>query len=129
MPTRTDCLDLIDLARKSSDDPESAYVLRARLNRSILSVGQWLADELGLPGPTLPEDLWSLTATDQAAASLLTTCTTVLGRMRSLCQPSEALDERWRRGWESVTRDLDQLRGEVALFSPVVEKPKGRQQR
>lgn len=122
MPTRTDCLDLIDLVCEASGDPASAYVLRARLNRSILFVGRWVAAELGVPGPSLPGDLLSLKVTDQEAASLLQTCTTVLGQMRQLCQPSESLDERWRQGWESVSTDLDRLRKEVALFSPAVPR-------
>lgn len=117
MPTRSDCLDLIDLAREASIDPSSAYVLRARLNRSILFVGRWVADEIGVPGPSLPEDVVLLQVTNQKAALLLQTCTSVLGQMRLLCQPSEALDERWRTGWEAVSTALDRLRDQVSQYS------------
>lgn len=113
MPTRTDCLELIGQTRSASSDPDSAYILRARLKRSILAVGQYVASVLNLPMPTLPEDVLDLEASDPAAAALLRRCTTVLGQARTLCQPSESLDDRWRTGWKTLELELIRLESDI----------------
>ena len=109
MPTLNDCLHMIGTARASAEEPESAYVLRTRLKRSLVSATQLAARRAGVDEPLMPEDIDRMHLDHPAAAGVLRVCATLLARTRSLCQPSEALDARWRSGWAEVRQDLDRL--------------------
>lgn len=109
MPTLHDCLGLIASAKASAREPESAYVLRTRLKRSLLGAGQLAAAYAGVAGPLMPEDVERMRVDDPASSEILRICASLLGKTRSLCQPSEALDSRWRSGWAAVCEDLDLL--------------------
>ncbi len=113
MPTLHDCLDLIEAAKASAIDTESAYVLRTRLKRSLLGVGQLAAEYAGVSGPIMPEDIRKISCNEPTSAKILEICLSILGKTRSLCQPSEALDSRWRSGWESVCNELNILEREL----------------
>lgn len=116
MPTLRDCLRLLDEVRAAARDPESAYVVRTRLKRSLLAIAQLVAAQAGTTLPSMPDDIQGLRIDNPKGAELLRLCESVLVRTRSLCQPSEALDSRWRVGWLSVNEDLQRL--EVALRMP-----------
>lgn len=109
MPTLDDCLALISCARASAKEPESAYALRTRLKRTLLSAGQLVAEYAGVAGPLMPEDVQQVHIENQELSEILTICASLLGTSRALCQPSEALDSRWRSGWIAVCQDLDLL--------------------
>lgn len=109
MPQLHECLRLIALARESSREPESAYVLRARLKRSIVGAAQLAAARAGGSGPSMPSDIIEMRSHDSASAEILRLCDTLLANTRGLCQPSEALDARWRLGWSVIQGDLDRL--------------------
>lgn len=115
MPTLNDCLRLIRLTKESSTDPDSAYASRTRLKRSVVSVGQLAAARVGIPGPVMPEDVKELHVKDPVCAEILHICISLMSKAQTLCQPSEALDSRWRSGWNAVCSDLDVL--ERALIS------------
>lgn len=114
MPNKKDCMELIAQTLSSASDPESAYVVRARLHRSLLMVGRWIADDFGCPLPVLSDDLLCLAIKDAEASKIMHLCNNVLAQSRSLCQPSESLEHRWRNGWSQVVKDLASL--EVALI-------------
>ena len=63
----------------------------------------------------MPEDINRLSATSKESAEILRLCVSLLVKTRSLCQPSEALDSRWKSGWEAMRGDLESL--ERALTS------------
>ena len=109
MPMLHDCLRLIASSKASAKDPESAYASRARLKRSVLSVGQLAAARAGVPGPMMPEDIARMRLQDPVSTEILKICVSLLSKVRSLCQPSEALDSRWRSGWSAVCEDLELL--------------------
>lgn len=109
MPTTKDCIGLVSLARLSAGDEASAYVLRARVKRSAMVIGSCLAERFGIPSPVLPSDLADLHVRDPLAESVLNSCNEMLVRTRSLCQPSESLDDRWRLGWSEMVRHLHEL--------------------
>ena len=109
MPMLHDCLRLIASSKASAKDPESAYASRARLKRSVLSVGQLAAARAGVPGPMMPEDIVRMRLQDPVSTEILKICVSLLSKARSLCQPSEALDSRWRSGWSAVCDDLELL--------------------
>lgn len=117
MPTPRDCLDLVADARASAVDPESAYVLRTRLKRSVMGVAQLAAARAGVPGPLMPDDIHRLTVDDPASAELVRLSASLLVKTRSLCQPSEALDSRWRSGWSTVRQDLERLEQALEAMS------------
>lgn len=120
MPTLHDCLDLIASAKASARDPESAYVLRTRLKRSLLGAGQLAAEYAGVIGPLMPEDIERIKVDCPASSEILRVCASLFGKTRTLCQPSEALDSRWRSGWTAVRQDLDLL--EQSLLSLKTER-------
>lgn len=109
MPTLQNCLRLIAEAKASARAPESAYVLRARLKRSLLGASQLAAVYAGVTEPSMPEDIERLSPQEPAAAEILRICVSLLAGTRSLCQPSEALDSRWRSGWADMCQNLDLL--------------------
>ena len=109
MPMLHDCLRLIASSKASAKDPESAYASRARLKRSVLSVGQLAAARAGVPSPMMPEDIARMRLQDPVSTEILKICVSLLSKARSLCQPSEALDSRWRSGWSAVCEDLELL--------------------
>jgi hypothetical protein len=109
MPTLRNCLRLIGSAKASAREPESAYVLRTRLKRSLLGASQLAATCAGVAGPLMPEDIDRMSLRDPASSEVLRVCVSLLSKTRSLCQPSEALDARWRSGWAAVHQDLDLL--------------------
>ena len=109
MPTLHNCLLLVKAARDSAREPESAYVLRARLKRSILGASQLAASCAGITGPMMPEDIERMSTDDAASAEVLRLSVSLLAKARTLCQPSEALDSRWRSGWSATRQDLDLL--------------------
>ena len=109
MPTLRDCVHLIAAAKSSAADPESAYALRARLKRSLLAAGQLVAARLGVRAPLMPDDVARVPSGDASAAEALRICVSLLAKARLLCQPSEALDSRWRSGCVEVQHELDSL--------------------
>lgn len=109
MPTKYDCLELLAEVRKCASDPESAYVLRTRLMRAVLATGQLAAKRCGLEQPTTPSDLHLLRISDPAEADLVATANVVVSLGRRLCQPSEALDSRWKAGWNEMEPALAEL--------------------
>jgi len=124
MPTLSDCLELVASARKSARDPESAYVLRTRLNRSLLAVARLAASQAGVARPIMPDDIATLAAEDPWASQTLRICASLVAKTHSLCQPSEALDSRWRSGWPAIDDDLRLL--EVSLQAMEACTPKAR---
>jgi len=116
MPTLHDCLGLIASTKVAARDTESAYVLRSRLKRSLLAVSQLAAEHAGISGPLMPEDIEKIRSTEPTSAKILEICLSLLGKTRSLCQPSEALDARWQSGWETVRSDLTVLEHELRLI-------------
>ena len=109
MPTLGDCLHLIAAAQSSAADPESAYALRARLKRCLLAAGQMVAARIGARPPLMPDDLSCIPLDDASSAEALRVCMSLLAKARMLCQPSEALDSRWRSGCAEVQHELDSL--------------------
>lgn len=106
MTSRKECLALIAQTLNSAPNPESAYVLRARLHRSLLLIGRWAAGELNCELPVFPDDLKRLSVNDTEASRIVMLCNDVLAQSKTLCQPSEALEDRWKNGWNKVAVNL-----------------------
>ena len=106
MHTEKECLQLIEAVRDIASDPESAYLLRTRVKRALLSIGRLAAYDAGVETPRLPR---AMSLPDQAplrSRNLIASCNRLLSSARKLCQPSEALDTRWNEGWATVLEEL-----------------------
>lgn len=106
MHTKKECLQLIKAVRDIASDPDSAYLLRTRVKRALLSIGRLAAYHAGVETPRLPS---TMSLPDQASLSsrnLIASCNGLLLSTRKLCQPSEALDTRWNEGWATVIAEL-----------------------
>jgi hypothetical protein len=106
MHSKKECLQLIKAVQDVADDPESAYLLRTRLKRVLLSVSRLAAYHSGIKQPELPGMMPLPTEATHRSHKLIDTCNHLFAKTRKLCQPSEALDTRWNYGWVSVLRDL-----------------------
>jgi hypothetical protein len=120
MPVVSDCIRLITQARIAAESTESAYLLRARLKRSILSAARLACANTGEPDPVFPGDIEQLDLRDPQAAKIVRVCVSLLAKTKTLCQPSEALDSRWKTGWEIVRVELAELEQAVAFFESSV---------
>ncbi len=106
MHTKKECLELIEAVRDIASEPDSAYLLRTRVKRALLSISRLVAYHTGVETPRLPK---TMSLPDQAPLSsrnLVALCNGLLSSTRKLCQPSEALDTRWKEGWATVIAEL-----------------------
>jgi hypothetical protein len=92
-------LELIDAVLSAGSNPHQAYLVRSRLRRALVALNRGFSDEQ--PPADVPGDV------DSRARRLEQ-------RALHLCQPSEALDVRWKREWAAVRQELEQLHSELA---------------
>lgn len=103
------CLGQIAAVRKAIDDLNSAYVARFRLRRLILTlsyvVGKQYSRDEGSAPTTIEERTHSIEGKHEIEAlrSRLSAAAEELG------QPSEPLDDRWRKTWQELVENLDKL--------------------
>lgn len=121
MPSKLECLELIRAARASATDPESAYVLRNRILRAVLAACHMCAERVGQVAPYTPQQITGLKIDSDPEATVISAANQVMSMARHLCQPSEALDTRWRSGWEEMAPALEQLE---AMVSDLVIEPR-----
>jgi hypothetical protein len=98
MTTNEYCLSLLDKVDEAGRDPELAYLVRSRLRRAVVAL------ERGRREPTGEAPLANAPVEVQALAKELSE------RVIWLCQPSEALDVRWKREWSAVLDGVAELR-------------------
>lgn len=103
------CRTRIHQVRALAADPELAYPARTRLHRAILACMRLVAREAGLYEPLFPA---RYIVPADAPGELRRICeitNELLDRSKSICQPSEPLDERWSQGWSQIVTHLDEL--------------------
>jgi len=112
MVTREQCIRQLEAAAAAAQDPQSAYQVRTRLKRALLSTVRRVAQLHGLEEPALP-GIYTLSPSSAATSSsrkVLELCNELHAQVARLCQPSEALDTRWTDGWQDTVKGLDRLR-------------------
>lgn len=118
------CLHLIEKVCDAADDPAAAYLIRSRLRRAILSCARMVAGEHGARKPDIPGVFVAPTGASDNDFEIVTLCNRIYEIARELCQPSESFDVRWKEGWATLQRELDQLhvalatRGRPTLGAP-----------
>lgn len=113
MHSKQQCLELIDNVLESAHDIERAYVLRSRIKRSVLSVTRLCAIQAGVPEPVLPHTISNFDCADERTAEILSICAVLMSQADVMCQPSEALDIRWKSGWGSLIERITHLKGRL----------------
>ena len=103
------CLRHIAKVKRVARGEDAAYVARSRLGRLALSVAAIVAGTVGLPAPDRPGVLSVPDDANGDVRSLVTLCNRLSDTAKTLVQPSEPLDERWKDGWAALLRDLDLL--------------------
>lgn len=112
MSTPSQCLSQIEAVKRAAEDPRSAYLIRTRLKRSLLSTMRMVAANAGSEIPSFPT-LAKFTSGDKDNENVRLLCNRILLSTERLCQPSEALDVRWREGWKELSLLLGELEGQI----------------
>lgn len=103
------CIAKIQKVREIARDPELAYAARTRLQRAILSCTHFVAHRAGLPEPPFPGRYEPPSGASVSIRRVCDIANHILARSRSMCQPSEPLDDRWANSWSEVFHLLDEL--------------------
>jgi hypothetical protein len=95
--------------RIAAEDLQSAYLVRTRLRRALLSVARDLARRESLPEPDMPGVYVIPDHASPQALRLAELITDIYQASDRMCQPSESLDARWRADWAELSEKLDEL--------------------
>jgi hypothetical protein len=101
------CLDRIAEVRQAAYDLNSAYLLRTRTHRMLLSIQRLVAAEYG--EEILRPCVLSSTSSDPAMQQLAAQTNELLDSTRHLSQRSAAFDRRWQEEWDDVESMLMRL--------------------
>jgi hypothetical protein len=95
-------------------DPQSAYLIRIRLKRALLSCTRTLAASQGIEKPDLLSRVEELRRPDNLH-DIAIAINRIQYLAEHLCQPSEALDVRWQREWATLASEIQRLEMLLAL--------------
>ena len=112
------CVKRIQQVREIARNPELAYAARTRLYRVILACTRFVARETGLPEPAFPGRYELPEGSSEQLRRICDITNHLLARSRSMCRPSEPLDDRWSEGWHELTSWLDKLEDSVLAARP-----------
>ena len=122
------CITLIDEVKEAASNPDSAYLLRTRIKRALLTASRLAAEAAGVEQPALPGSFTVPANAPIHASTIVELCNRLSVATRQLCQPSEALDTRWQEGWARVVNELDELKTLLrrwpASAHPSVDEPR-----
>lgn len=107
------CLRQLRKIRDAAEDPESAYLLRSRVRRTLLVCMREVARDIGTSIPLALDEEGLRNLPPGRREAIIGACQRIRGLTVHLCQPSEALDDRWRREWADVDAELSILEGEL----------------
>ena len=108
------CLAQIDAIRSVASGDQPPYVARSRIGRLTSSVANLVARHVGGPPPIWDPGAIELPTTETASIrAVAVRCNHVVAIGSHLSQPSEPLDDRWKRGWSGLLAELQEL--EAAL--------------
>jgi len=107
------CLHQIEKVRAVVDGqtPDAA---RSRVKRLVLETMRLVSASAGLQLPGRPGVLSAPVNAGSQLVRIVAACNQLNGLSRSIAQPSEPLDSRWRVMWCSLVGELDEL--ELALL-------------
>lgn len=103
------CLRQIAKVRSVAQQQEVAYVARSRLGRLVLAIARLVAKMSGGTILDRPRRLVVPTTASTQIQVLAELCNRLFDTTKTLVQPSEPLDSRWRAGWSELVNDLDEI--------------------
>lgn len=103
------CLRQIAKVRSVAREEEVAYVARSRLGRLVLAVARLVGRISGGPILDRPRRLTVPKDASAEVRTLVNLCNQLNDTAKTLVQPSEPLDERWKAGWSELMADLDKI--------------------
>lgn len=108
-------LSRISQVREAAEDIDSAYLLRVRLHRMLLSIQRGLAAEIGLV-IRVPGIIDLTPDTNGADRRIIELCNSIILDSAHLSQRSESLDVRWQKNWRNLEASLDSLYDEILSY-------------
>lgn len=103
------CIRHLQSVSSAATSPEQVYVLRSRLRRLLLESHRALARECDIHLPKIPGILVLPPTASNEDMRIADIANRLFQASKSLCQPSEAFDDRWKRHWSELKTDLDAL--------------------
>ena len=103
------CLRQVAKLRAVAREEEVAYVARSRLGRLVLAVAEVVGGMSNLRTVDRPARLTVPINAPVDVRVLAETCNSMIDTAKTLVQPSEPLDKRWKSGWFSLMADLDRI--------------------
>lgn len=110
------CATRIQQVRVLASDPELAYAARTRLHRAILACTRLVARQAGLREPRYPGTYDVPPGAPPELRRICDITNSLLDRSKSICQPSEPLDDRWTDGWSEILAQLDELERSLSVM-------------
>ena len=111
-----DCFLQIEKVRQVAAGAEVAYVARSRLGRLILALSSLACTLAGVRSPDRP---MMISVPDNCSASLkllAAGCNRLVQISKTITQPSEPMDERWRSGWAALLANLANVEGTLVVI-------------
>lgn len=115
MSTRQLCLEQLRAVREVGNGADAAYVARSRIGRLVVSCMRLVSEQLGNSSPQMPGEICVSPDASKFVQQIAKQSNLVFRLAKSLCQPSEPLDRRWRDDWKEMQSHLTEL--ETALLS------------
>jgi hypothetical protein len=103
------CITRIDQVLEAAENPASAYLVRTRLQRMLVSVGRSLARDFDVTVKA-PTELQVPEGASHEFHKAIVLLNELVAESRHLAQRSESLDARWREGWSRLRTRLVELR-------------------
>lgn len=113
MTTIDRCLQELSRVRGVATGVEVAYVARSRIGRLTLTLGRIIAKHTGSTLPDRPGPIQIPTGASGMSKRLAVCCNRLIDITKTLSQPSEPLDDRWRSGWSALLKELEKLEAEL----------------
>lgn len=105
------CLREIDKVKGVVEGEAIAYAARSRITRLTLNTTRLICSALGMPAPDRPLVLSRPANASSELMRIVDVCNRLNGLSKSVAQPSEPLEQRWRTMWTELLRELDELAG------------------
>lgn len=102
------CLREIDKVKEVAEGG-APYAARSRIARLTLNTTRLVCSALGAPAPDRPLALSKPVGASSELTRVIDVCNRLNSLSKSVAQPSEPLEQRWRKMWAALLADLDEL--------------------
>ena len=103
------CLREIDEVKEVAEGEAIPYAARSRIARLTLDTTRLVCSALGLPRPDRPLALSRPVDASSELVRVVDVCNRLNRLSKSVAQPSEPLEQRWRTMWAALLAELDEL--------------------